>query len=233
MGSTDGGSCRTLHSTGVVVTPKPEDTFFAPEQIARDARVLDVGCGDHKKVPWAIGLDRVKTAATDVVHDLDTYPWPFPDNHFDVIVASHVVEHLEDILRLGDELHRIAKPGAQIRIATPHYSNPDAFIDPTHRHQFGYRSFEYFARRDQVNTPRAQVVLSRVLGMGSGVAGWYTEPRFEILERTITFRRLHRTLGFDRLARHVPLFYEYFLGGIAPARDMQVVLRVLKPASPS
>jgi SAM-dependent methyltransferase len=206
----------------------PEEAFFDLSDLPRSAVVLDVGCGDRKKVPWAVGLDRIKTGATDVVHNLDVYPWPFPANHFDVIVASHVVEHLEDILRLGEELHRIAKPGAEIRIATPHYSNPDAFVDPTHRHQFGYRSFEYFARPEHVRQPHTQVVLNRVLGMGSGVAGWYTEPRFEIVERTITFRRLHRAVGLDRFARHAPLFYEYFLGGLAPARDMQVVLRVLK-----
>ncbi len=64
--------------------------------------------------------------------------------------------------------------------------------------------------------------------MNQPVAGWYTEPKFAIVERRITFRRLHRLIGLDRLAAQAPLVYEYFLGGLAPARDLQGVLRVLK-----
>lgn len=206
----------------------PEAVFFDPDDIRPDQRVLDVGCGDHKKVPWAVGIDRVKTAAADVVHDLDRYPWPFPDDRFDLIVASHVVEHIDDVLRLCDELHRIARPGALIRIATPHYTNPDSFIDPTHRHAFGYRTFEFVAHPQHAALPRPQEIFNRLTGMKASIAGWYTEPKFEIVERRITFRKPHRLLGLDRLATHLPLAYEYFLGGLAPARDMQVVLRVRK-----
>lgn len=205
-----------------------EAKFFDPSTVPADAKVLDVGCGDHKKIPWAVGLDIVKTAATDVVHDLNRFPWPFEDDSFDVIVASHVVEHIDDVLGLCRELHRIGRPGAQVRIATPHYTSPDAWADPTHRHAFGYRSFEFVARPEETRQPRVQKILNRLTGMQASVAGWYTEPMFELVERRITFRKLHRLLGLDRLAGQAPLFYEYFLGGLAPARDVQVVLEVKK-----
>ena len=205
-----------------------EQDFFDPVHVASEAKVLDVGCGDRKRVPWAVGLDRVRTAATDVVHDLDVFPWPFADSSFDVIVASHVVEHLTDILKLCEELHRIGKPGAIIRIATPHYTSPDAFADPTHKHAFGFRTFEFVARPDETAQPRLQRVVNRLFGLEASVAGWYTEPKFEIVSRRITFRKPHRLLGLDRFARNAPLVYEYFLGGLAPARDVQVVLRVKK-----
>jgi SAM-dependent methyltransferase len=206
----------------------PEQAFFDASTLPAAQDVLDVGCGDRKRVPWAVGIDRIKTSATDVVHDLDTYPWPFPDNRFDLILASHVVEHLADVLRLCEELHRIARPGALIKIATPHFTSPDAFVDPTHRHQFGYRSFEFVAKPDDAHLPPLQQRLNALFGMEATVAGWYTEPRFEIVERRITFRKPHRLLGFDRLAHHAPLIYEYFLGALAPARDIQVTLRVRK-----
>ncbi len=210
------------------MTLSAEAQFFDPSEVPPDWKVLDVGCGDHKKVPWAVGLDIVKTAAADVVHDLNRYPWPFEDNSFDLIVASHVVEHIDDILTLCGELHRIAKPGALVRIATPHYTSPDAWADPTHRHAFGFRSFEFVARPDETAQPALQKALNRLTGMQATVAGWYTEPMFEIVERRITFRKLHRLVGLDRLAGQAPLFYEYFLGGLAPARDVQVVLKVRK-----
>lgn len=206
----------------------PEHEFFDASQVSQDARVLDVGCGDRKKVAWAVGLDRVRTAAADVVHDLNRYPWPFADDSFDLIVASHVVEHLDDILELCEELHRIGRAGALVRIATPHYTSPDAFADPTHRHAFGFRTFEFVTRAGDAPLPAAQAKLNRLFGMDATVAGWYTAPRFEIVERRITFRRPHRMLGIDRIARRLPLVYEYFLGGLAPARDVQVVLRVKK-----
>jgi len=54
---------------------------------------LDVGCG-QRKLPGAIGLDRVALPGVDVVHDLNVLPYPFPDNEFNEIYARHVIEHV-------------------------------------------------------------------------------------------------------------------------------------------
>ena len=208
----------------------PEQAFFDAGTVPRDAKVLDLGCGEQKKVAWAIGLDRVKTAATDVVHDLDSYPWPFADDTFDVVIASHVLEHVADLMRLCEELHRVCRDGALVKVATPHFSSADAWADPTHRRAFGYRTFEFFARPQDARAPRLQQLASRAFGLEATVAGWYTEPRFEIVERRITFRRPHRLAGMAALAAQAPLLYEYFLSGLAPARDLLVTLRVRKRA---
>ncbi len=208
----------------------PELEFFRFDHLSAQARVLDVGCGEQKKVPWATGIDRVRTAATDVVHDLDEYPWPFEDDSFDVIVGAHVIEHVRDLPAFFAELHRIARRGAEIRLATPHYTSPDAHADPTHRHALSYRTFEFFADASGGSAlPAAQRWANRAFGLEATTAGWYGGPKFDILERRITFRKLHRAVGLDRFAAHLPLLYEYFLGGFAPARDLQVVLGVRKP----
>jgi SAM-dependent methyltransferase len=205
----------------------PEMSFFSAQGLSSSLRVLDVGCGNEKKVPWAVGLDRVPTAAADVVHDLDTYPWPLKSRAFDLVIASHVVEHVKDVLRFCEEIHRLCVPGAMVKIATPHCSSPDAWADPTHLRAFAYRSFEFVARPQDAQLPLLERRFHAAFGMKVSVAGWYTEPRFEIVDRRITFRKIHRVVGLDRFARHLPLMYEYYLSGLAPARDLQVTLRAL------
>ena len=61
-------------------------------------KVLDIGCGKNK-LPGSIGLDLKPLEGVDVVHDLNCYPYPFPEDTFDFIRLSHVVEHLESIVK--------------------------------------------------------------------------------------------------------------------------------------
>jgi 2-polyprenyl-3-methyl-5-hydroxy-6-metoxy-1,4-benzoquinol methylase len=87
-------------------------------------KILDVGCGANK-TPGAIGLDNNPKTAADVIHDLGTLPYPFPDDEFDTIVSNHTVEHVPDLMAFVTELYRITKPGGRIKFITPHYTNPD------------------------------------------------------------------------------------------------------------
>jgi ubiquinone/menaquinone biosynthesis C-methylase UbiE len=43
--------------------------------------------------------------------DLNVFPYPFPDKHFDFLICSHVLEHLKDPVRTCSEFSRIAKAG--------------------------------------------------------------------------------------------------------------------------
>src|SRR5687767_4278659 len=106
-------------------------------------KILDVGCGANK-FPGAIGLDSNPKPDADVMHDLGAIPYPFSDNEFDLIIASHVIEHVPDVMTFVTELYRIAKPRGRIRIVTPHYTNPDWANDPTHRNHFNSYTFDTF-----------------------------------------------------------------------------------------
>jgi len=106
-------------------------------------RILDIGCGKHK-TPGAVGIDSNPRTDADVIHDLNRVPYPFPDDEFDLVVGNQVIEHLEDVLAVVAELHRITKPGGRIRLDTPHYSDIASYTDPTHRHHLTTESFAYF-----------------------------------------------------------------------------------------
>lgn len=105
---------------------------------------LNLGSGALPKTGY-VNVDRNPAApGVNLVHDLDIYPWPFADASVDELQMEHCLEHLVDHNRAMKEIHRILKPGARARIVVPHFTWQLAWSDPTHRHFFGYHSFEYY-----------------------------------------------------------------------------------------
>jgi SAM-dependent methyltransferase len=106
---------------------------------------LNIGCGRvHRE--GAVNLDISPDVGADVVHDLNTLPWPFQDGQFEQIYAYDVLEHVNDVPRVLEEIHRVSQPGALLHVTVPHFSSANAFTDLTHRHYFSWRSFDpYFA----------------------------------------------------------------------------------------
>jgi len=73
----------------------------------------------------------------DIKHNLDKYPYPFKDNSVDYILASHIIEHLEDPDKFLRECHRILKKGGRMKIKTPHVTAwGGAFGTFHHKHHF-------------------------------------------------------------------------------------------------
>lgn len=106
---------------------------------------LELACGQRKDEGW-IGVDSVPTPAVDVVHDLETYPWPFDAASVDEVRISHFIEHLVDPFAFFDELWRVLKPGGQAGIVAPYYTSMRATQDPTHRQYISEAWFYYFNR---------------------------------------------------------------------------------------
>ena len=106
-------------------------------------QILDVGCG-IKKFPGSTGIDRNTDTAADIIWDLDQFPWPVEPNSYDEARLIHVIEHVGDVIATMEELHRILKPGGQIILETPHYTDFSSWCDPTHRWHLNSFSFRYF-----------------------------------------------------------------------------------------
>lgn len=188
------------------------------DEIGKGHRVLDLGCG-KRKVPGAIGVDFVALEGVDIVHDLDSPPYPVESSSFDEIHARHVIEHVQSIGGFMDEIHRIGKPGALVHISTPHFTWTGSWRDPTHRWHLATTTFQYFE--------------------SGHLSDYYTRAaRFEVVSIQVTLLSLWRKLGFQWLVnlsdRHASLrglrrFWEEYLCFVIRAKEMRAVLRVVKP----
>ena len=170
--------------------------------------VLDLGCGNRKR-PGAIGLDCNPDTDADVIHDLNVYPYPFESDSFDEINADSVIEHLDDVIKTMEELHRIARPGALVRIVVPYFRGQWAYIDPTHRHFFAAESFSYF-QPGHVNNERYN----------------YSKAHFQI-ERRVFNESLPGKRLLKWFANRQPVRYEYRLSHLMPLDDLTFYLRVI------
>jgi SAM-dependent methyltransferase len=131
--------------------------------------ILEIG-GGHNPFPF----DKKKHSIvridwnpidSDIVHDLNIFPYPFEDNAFDLIYSSHCIEHLSDKLKVFQEIHRLLKKNAIAIIRVPHITSTDAW-NFDHLHVWKLGSMNCFTN-----------------------AGWYgggTFPQYDLL-----FERLH------------------------------------------
>ncbi len=179
-------------------------------------RTLDLGCG-KAKTPGAIGLDINRRSDADVLHDVNDFPYPFQADSFDRVICNGIIEHVDNVVRVMEELHRICRAGAVVEITTPYFTSVDAFTDPTHKHYFSSRSFDYFTG----DFPEYN---------------FYSEARFRRQTVDIRFWPLPRLaglrpqhlLGAKLLADRLPLLYERFLAYMLPAQTIYFELVVVK-----
>ncbi|AKU91944.1 class I SAM-dependent methyltransferase [Vulgatibacter incomptus] len=86
---------------------------------------LDVGCRAGVQTRWLQGRGYTVTSI-DVEKKFDEArvvdandPLPFPDESFDLVWCSEVLEHLRDPARALAELQRVVKPGGELVLTTP------------------------------------------------------------------------------------------------------------------
>jgi len=150
---------------------------------------LNLGCG-FKNIPGYTGVDTVKTNATDIIHDLNNFPYPFADSSVIEIIMDNSLEHLDDIVKTMEEIYRMCKNGAIIKINVPYAKSDGAFKDPTHRHFFTERTFQYFTKEYKNNH--------------------YTKARFNV--KKIKLINHSNTIGL-KIRNKIPFrsFLKYFL----------------------
>lgn len=129
------------------------DVIYRPHQIARQARestnksgkpVLNIGAGTPRSSlrVWLLGptlwgdvnMDLAASPKTECQPNLvcfgDAATIPYPDKYFGSVIASHVLEHVEDPQKVLQELHRVAE---EVFIITPLWWCPHTYLHPGHR----------------------------------------------------------------------------------------------------
>jgi SAM-dependent methyltransferase len=178
------------------------------EAAEEEIMILNLGCG-RKRLDGAVNLDRIPALNPDVVHDIETVPWPLEANQFDEVYANDVIEHCLDVVVVLNEIHRVCKPGAVLKITTPHFSSSNSYTDPTHRYHFGYFSFDYFTgERNDLD--------------------FYTQNQFRHLKSQIIFHPTLTNKLVWRLANRNPHAYEQRWAWLFPAWFLYFELEVLK-----
>ncbi len=174
-------------------------------------RILQLGSGEKRLDASGDTVVRVDLRADvkpEVVWNLDQTPWPFEDSSFDVVDATDVIEHLSDVVKAMEEIHRVARPGALVRIVTPHFSSSNSFTDPTHRQHLGLFSFDYFT--------------------GANEWGFYSRVRFVKKKADLFFTPSIVNKVVWRLARRWPELWERRFAWMFPAWFMSFELEAVK-----
>ncbi len=172
---------------------------------------LNLGCGQDIRKGW-VNLDIVKHEGVDVVHDLNQLPLPFSDESFDFIGCYDILEHVEWIPLMG-EIHRILRKGGKVEIRVPHFTAGDInYGDPSHKHLFSTRSFEYFIEKNVFEYEYRVSYFSRIFKRITFRTNGLLKGINFILEKWI-----------NKSARRQN-FYEYSFLHFFPAKNIEVTL---------
>lgn len=181
-------------------------------------KILDIGCGLRKynsSNPGDIvfGLDKIFSSNSDLLSDLESENLPFKSNIFDIVVASHILEHIENLPKIMSEIHRISKNGSYVKIFTPHASDMSAFGHIGHVRYFTVSSFTHFTNENKEND--------------------FIKEKFKIRKIRLFFVRSISKFNFLNIFFYPFLnishkFYEKFLCRLIPTGEMYVELEVIK-----
>ena len=123
-------------------------------------QILDIGCGegsakrflDHAGIDghWTgIDLDEERVLRCrglgyhHIVDDLNLERGrlPFPDSCFDLVVASHIIEHLENDAAALADWYRVLRPGGLLMLGLPMHVRPLAALAKRRYEQRGRKPF--------------------------------------------------------------------------------------------
>lgn len=115
---------------------------------------LDLGCGKRKQAHF-LGMDVRDVEGVDIVHDLEAFPWPLPDQCCTMVLASHILEHIKPWKFFDPaarpcvigEIWRVMKPDAQLLISCPYGVSSQYVQDPTHCNPINEATLQYLDPR--------------------------------------------------------------------------------------
>lgn len=173
--------------------------------------IINLGSGRIFRSDW-LNIDINQYWQPDVVADISN---DFPlnkevstarfgtitikEDSFDEIIASHVLEHIRELVNAMTTCLKLLKVGGVFKINVPYDLSCGAWQDPTHVRAFNEKSWLYYTE-------------------WSWYLGW-TEARFDLIENLFTLN----SVGLAMQANHASL--AEILAAPRAVDEMQVVLR--------
>ena len=151
-------------------------------------KILELGCGIGRNAMFIKKyLNEVEYHGIDILPkekvdsfinfrnvNLEESELPYETNYFDAIIFTHVLEHLNNPLSLGNEINRVLKKGGKIYVEAPNWSsillpsfgfhreqhNPFNFYDdPTHIKPWTKHSiYEFLSKNCQFKVQKVGIV---------------------------------------------------------------------------
>lgn len=119
-------------------------------------RLLDAGCGNQPFADWyaplvreVVCLDALPLPGVHVVGFADRLP--FADRSFDTVLATEVLEHVEDAERAVADICRVLVPGGHAVITVP-------YLYPTHEAPYDFRRFTHYGLESLLRRHGLEVV---------------------------------------------------------------------------
>jgi SAM-dependent methyltransferase len=134
--------------------------------LSSDANVLDVGTSTGANLQMLRDLGFIRITGLDQspvaiqfcagrgfgqVRLGDVCALPFPDSSFDMVLATDIIEHVDDDLRGLRELRRVLKPGRPLLLTVPTFSVLWGLQDEVSHHKRRYRLGQLLKRLDEAS----------------------------------------------------------------------------------
>jgi SAM-dependent methyltransferase len=151
-------------------------------------RLLDLGCGNQPFLPWygplvdeVVPVDAAPIPGVLVV-DLAA-PLPFPDAHFDTVLCTQVLEHVDSPELAVAEIARVLRPGGHALVTVP-------FLYPTHEAPYDFQRFTHHGLTGLATRHGLEV-----LDVGAQGGPGLMVAHYGVLAVAQTIRVLARSLG--------------------------------------
>jgi SAM-dependent methyltransferase len=107
--------------------------------------LLDAGAGNQPYGTWyaplvkrAVSVDAAPILGLNALAMVDHLP--FADGRFDTVLATEVLEHVDDAERAVAEIYRVLRPGGHVLATVP-------YLYPTHEPPYDFRRFTHYGLR--------------------------------------------------------------------------------------
>lgn len=183
--------------------------------LEREARVLDVGTSTGTNLRLLrdagftnfTGLDMSEEArrycaekGLGEVEIGDVRDMPFPDRRFDLVLATDIVEHVDDDERALSELARVTTAGGHVLITVPAFHSLWGFQDDVSYHKRRYRRAEINAK---INAAGLVPVRSFYFNTLLFVPIWLARRCFAVIRPKMNSENQFNTLLLNRILTEI------------------------------